>query len=114
MGKKRNLGAGTFDQSLIFTKPGEATDVIQGKRYIRTFNYKQHGAKFDELAHKYVEGRTDGPYDLVDSSKIPAVKVLYREKQEGGAYVDKEKVFTDKYAAHFFNNEVHGTIVVAE
>ena len=114
MGRTKQLGGEAFDNSLIFKEEGEAVDIIRRGVYIRTFSEKQHGAKFEEMAAEYCANRKDGPYDVVDSSKIPAVKVVYREKTESGAYIDKEKLFEDKYAAHFFNNEVHGTILVAD
>lgn len=102
------------DKSLVFTKKGEAVDVLKGDTYIRTFSEKKHGKDFEEIAEQFVRGRKDGEYQIVDSSTVPAVKVLYRERNEDGVYVDRTRVFKDKREAHFFNTEVHGTIVVAQ
>lgn len=101
------------DKRWIFENKGEAVDILKGRIYVRTFSAKNHGEYFEKIANEFVANRRDGEeYRIVDSSTIPEVKVLFRERTETGTYVDRVKTFNDKRAALLFNNEVHGTVVV--
>lgn len=96
----------------------ESVDILRGNNYIRSFSLEVHGEDFAKLAAEFVSGYPARHYEIVDSSAIPSVVVLYREKEDGekplkdqrldSPIINKSKKFTDKNEAISFNILIQG------